>query len=136
MEQLVKMSIYIHMAVAVFLILSQLAYFLIKNEKSFIKFSKKFRNLLLIQNIIFGMTAFTGVVVMAVTQFTLWNLEIFLMIFLAIGIFVYQIILYKKIRPIKSIEKELQEEFKKYASKIYLSEAVAGVVIYILARIL
>lgn len=124
------------MAVAVFLILSQLAYFLIKNEKSFIKFSKKFRNLLLIQNIIFGMTAFTGVVVMAVTQFTLWNLEIFLMIFLAIGIFVYQIILYKKIRPIKSIEKELQEEFKKYASKIYLSEAVAGVVIYILARIL
>ncbi len=130
------MSIYIHMAVAVFLILSQLAYFLIKNEESFIKFSKKFRNLLLVQNIIFGMTAFTGIIVMAVTRFTLWNLEIFLMIFLAIGIFVHQIILYKKIRPIKSTEKELQEKFKKYASKVYLSEAVAGVVLYILARIL
>jgi len=124
------------MFVAVFLILSQLAFFLIKKEENFIKFSKKFRNLLLIQNIIFGMAAFTGIVVMAVTQFTLWNIEIILMIFLVVVLFIYQIILYKKIRPLKSTQTELQEEFKKYASKIYLSEAVAGVFVYIIARIL
>jgi len=124
------------MITAIFLILSQLAFFLIKKEENFIRFSRKFRNLLLIQNIIFGMVAFTGIVVMAVTQFTLWNMEIILMIFLAVAIFVHQILLYKKIRPIKSTQIELQEEFKKYALKIYLSEAAAGVVIYILARIL
>ncbi len=133
---MVKMSIHIHMAVAILLILSQLAFFLIKEEENFIKFSKRFRFLLMIQNVIFGMTAFTGVTVMAVTKFTLWNLEIFLMIFLAIAILVHQIILYKRLRPIKSTETKLQNSFKNYASKIYLSEAVAGVVIYILARIL
>ena len=133
---MVQMSIHIHMIVAVFLILSQLYFFLIKNEQNFIKFSKKFRNLLMIQNIIFGMTAFTGITVMAVTQFTLWNIEILLMIILAIAILVHQILLYKKIRPIKSKELDLQKKFKEYASKIYLSEALAGVIIYILARIL
>jgi len=133
---MVQMSIHIHMFVAIFLILSQLYFFLIKKEDNFIKFSKKFKNLLLIQNIIFGMTAFTGITVMAVTKFTLWNLEIFLMIFLAVAILVHQIILYKKIRVIKSKEFDLQKKFKEYASKIYLSEAVAGVVIYILARII
>ncbi len=133
---MVKMSIHIHMSVAILLILSQLAFFAIKNEENFIIFSKRFRFLLLIQNIIFGMTAFTGIVVMAVTQFTLWNIEIFLMIFLAVAILVHQILLYKKVRPIKSTEKDLQNSFKSYASKIYLSEALAGVVVYILARIL
>lgn len=133
---MINLSIDIHMGVAILLILSQLAFFVIKKESNFISFSKKFRNLLMIQNVIFGMTAFTGIVVMAVSKFSIWNLEIFLMIFLAIAILVHQIILYKKIRPIKSNEKELQERFKNYASKIYLSEAAAGVVIYILSRII
>ena len=130
------MAIEIHKVISIFLILSQLAFFFIKNEQNFIKFSRKFRNLLLIQNVIFGMVSFTGIIVLALFKFSLWNLEIFLMLFLAVAIFLFQILLYKKIRPIKSKEFKLQTEFKKYASKIYLSEAVGAIFVYILSRII
>ena len=131
---MVNLSIYIHIVVVIFLILSQLTFFVIKNEENFIIFSKKFRFLQLIQNIIFGMIVFTGIIVMAVTKFTLWNIEIFFMIFLALIILSYQIILYKKNKPIKSTEKELQNSFKNYVSKIYLNIIIAEIILFMFAR--
>lgn len=133
---MVNMSIHLHMATSILLILSQLAFFLIKKEKNFIKFSKKFRNLLLVQNTILAMIVFTGLLVMAVSKFTLWNIEIILMIILFLAIFVHQIILYKKIRKIKSNELDLQTDFKNYASKIYLYMILAESIVFIISLIL
>ncbi len=133
---MVELSIKIHMITSILLILSQFAFFLLKQETNFIKFSKKFRNLLLIQNIILAMIAFTGLVVMAVSRFTLWNIEIVLMIFVLFLILFYQIVLYKKIRVIKSKEIDLQNDFKRYASKIYIRLIIAEIFVYVISLIL
>lgn len=131
-----ELAIKIHMGVIILLILSQLAFFLIKKEDNFIKFSKKFRNLLPAQNTILAMIIFTGLLVMAVSKFTLWNIEIILMIILFLAIFVYQIVLYKKVRVIKSNEFDLQIRFKEYASKIYLYMVLAEIAVFIISLIL
>ena len=133
---MVELSIKIHMITSILLILSQFAFFLLKKKNNFIKFSKKFRFLLLIQNIILAMIAFTGVVVMAVSRFTLWNIEIVLMIFVLFLILFYQIVLYKKIRIIKSKEIDLQNDFKKYASKIYIRLITVEIFVYVISLIL
>ena len=133
---MVELSIKIHMITSILLILSQFAFFLLKQETNFIKFSKKFRFLLLIQNIILAMITFTGIVVMAVSRFTLWNIEIVLMIFVLFLILFYQIVLYKKIRVIKSKEIDLQKDFKKYASKIYIRLITVEIFVYVISLIL
>ncbi len=131
-----EMSVDIHKLLALFMILSQLAYFAIKKESNFILFSEKFRTMLLVQNVILGMVGFTGLLAMALTGFAHWSVSVVLMIFLYVGVVVHQILLYRRIRPIKSKEFDLQNEFKSYASKIYLSEAAAGAGLYILSGLM
>ncbi len=99
-------------------------------------FIKKLRLLLLVQNVFIGMVVFTGLLMMGVMQFKVWNLEIVLMIFVMVGVIVHQILINKKRKPIRSDEVALQEGYKKWVRKVYGAEIAAEVLVFVLAIIL
>ncbi|WP_200762746.1 hypothetical protein [Nitrosophilus alvini] len=130
---MVETAISIHITVLAALILFQVSFFFVRNISNFITFSRKFRLLLLIQNVILGMTAFTGLVVMAVNQFENIGFKEILMILLLLVIVFFQIKMYKKIRTITSKDHEQQKRFKSYAGKVYIAEIIAIIVVTILS---
>ena len=136
MDQLYKMSLHTHSLLIVLLILSQIAFFWIKKEPDFISFVRKAKTLYLIQSVLYAMVVFTGLLMLAVLKFEVWNLKIILMIFLAVAILVHQILLYKRLRPIRSDEKELHDEYKRWASKVFAAEIAAEIVVFVLAFVL
>jgi len=136
MEQLFKASLHTHTLVILLLILSQLAFFWVKREENFIRFSRKVKTLFLIQSILFAMVVFTGLLMLTVLKWKVWSIEIILMILLAVAILVHQVLLYKRLRPIKTYEQELQQEYKSWASKVLGAEIIAEIVVFVLAFIL
>ncbi len=136
LEQLYHLSLHLHMMFVVLLIVSQLAFFGIKKETNFILLVQRFKLLFLIQNILLGAVIFTGLLMLAVTKFSLWNIEIVLMIVLATALVVHQILIYKKMRPITSKERDAQKRWIAYASKIYGAEVVGEVLLYLLALLI
>ena len=124
-----------HMLSVVLLILAQLWYFSFKNESDFIRFYRNIGIMLLVQNVFLGMVVFTGLLMLAVTKFSVWNLEIVLMIFLAIGIIVHQILINKKRKPIRSDEIEAQALYKSWVAKVYGAEIVAEIVVFVVAMV-
>jgi len=136
MDTLFKVSMHSHMTFALLLILSQLLFLKIKREPDFIKLVQKFKLLFLVQNLLLAALIFTGLLMMAVLKFSVWNVALILMIFVAVAVVVHQILIYKKMRPITSKDKEAQEEWKRYATKIYLAEVGAEIVVFVLAMVL
>ncbi len=136
MQTLFTASHHTHILAVVLLILSQFYYFVIKNEKDFVQFSKKLGTLLLIQNIFLGLVIFTGLLMLGVMKFSVWNLEIVLMIFVTLGVVVHQILINKKRKPIKSDEYDLQEQYKNWIAKVYGAEISAEILVLILAPLL
>ncbi|NPA04206.1 MAG: hypothetical protein GXO61_05015 [Epsilonproteobacteria bacterium] len=140
METLFKASLHTHTLVNLLLILSQVAFFWIKKEEDFITFSKRARTLYLIQSILLGMVIFTGTLMITALlnlgYKEVWSLKVLLMIFLSIGVLVHQILLYKKLRPIRSDEIEAQKAYKSWASKVLGTEVVAEILVFILAFVL
>lgn len=136
MDQLFTMSRHLHMTTIVLLIVAQIVYFLVAKEQNFIRYVKRIKKLYLVQTILFAMVVFTGVLMLTVLKFAVWHADVILMIFLSVGIVVHQILLYKKLRPIRSDEVELQMEYKKWADKVFIAEIVAEVVVFGLALIL
>jgi len=136
MDALFKASLHTHELVVFLLIVSQFYFLRLTKKEPFVDFVKSFKKLFMIQNVLLGMVIFTGLLMLTVLKFAVWNIEIVLMILLAVAIFVHQIIINKRLRPIRSDENELQEEFKRYAKKIYLAEGVVGIVVFILAKVL
>ncbi len=128
------MSKHLHMAAALLLIVSQAAFFLIKTT-DFVAFTRKLRNLLLVQNVIIGMVVFTGLLLLAVLKFEVWNVAIILMIFVITGVIVHQILINKKRKPIKSNEVELQNAYRKWAAKVYGAEIAAEVIVFLVAML-
>jgi len=63
------------------------------------------------------------------------SFTIFLMIPTAIFLLVIEIKRYKKMRVIKSKDVELQEEFYKYAKKIYTIEIMVLISVYIICKV-
>ena len=136
MDALFKASLHTHELVVFLLIVSQFYFLRLTKKEPFVDFVKSFKKLFMIQNVLLGMVIFTGLLMLTVLKFAVWNIEIVLMILLAVAIFVHQIIINKRLRPIRSDENELQEEFKRYAKKIYFAEGVVGIVVFILAKVL
>lgn len=135
MDQLFTMSRHLHMTTIVLLIVAQIAYFWVAKEQNFIYFAKRIKKLYLVQTILFAMVVFTGLLMLTVLKFSVWHIDVVLMIFVSIGILVHQILLYKKLRPIKSDEKDLQTAYKKWATKVFGAEIVAEIVLFGLALI-
>ncbi len=136
MDTLFKASLHTHELVVFLLILSQLYFLKIKRQENFVAFMKSFKRLFLIQNVLIGMVIFTGLLMMAVLRFSVWNFEIVAMIVLMIAIIVHQVIINRRLRVIRSDERELFEEFKRYAAKIYTAEAIAALVLFGVAKAL
>ena len=134
MQTLFMMSKHLHMAAALLLIVSQAAFFLIKTT-DFVAFTRKLRNLLLVQNVIIGMVVFTGLLLLAVLKFEVWNVAIILMIFVITGVIVHQILINKKRKPIRSNEIELQNVYKKWVAKVYGAEIAAEVIVFLVAML-
>lgn len=123
------------MLAVLLLIITQAAYFWIV-KADFITFISKLRLLLLIQNILIGMVIFTGLLMMGITHFQIWNIEVIAMIFVMLGVVVHQILINKKRKPIRSDEKKLQEAYKQWVSRVYGAEIAAEVAVFIVAIIL
>jgi uncharacterized ion transporter superfamily protein YfcC len=135
MDELFKASLHTHELVVFLLIVSQLYFLKLKKREPFVQFVKSFKKLFMVQNVLLGIVVFTGLLMLTVMKFAVWNFEIIAMIFLAIAILVHQIIINRRLRPIRSDEPELQEEFKQYASKVYLAEAVVALVLFVFAKV-
>ncbi|BCD60881.1 MULTISPECIES: hypothetical protein [unclassified Nitratiruptor] len=136
MDQLFTMSKHLHMTTVFLLIVAQIAFFWIAKEDDFISFVRRVKKLYLVQTVLFAMVVFTGLLMLTVLKFSVWNVEIVLMIFVSIAILVHQILLYKKLRPIRSDETGLQNAYKTWAKKVMGAEILAEIVVFVLAVIL
>ena len=136
MDTLYKASLHTHELVVFLLIVAQLWFLRLRSTEPFVHFVKRFRLLFLVQNVLLAMVAFTGLLMLAVLKFKVWNFEIIAMIVLWTAMVVHQVIIHRRLRPIRSDEPELQAEFKAYAAKIYTAEAVAALVLFGLAKAL
>ena len=136
MDKLFTASHHAHMLSVVLLILGQFWYFSFKNESDFIRFYRKIGIMLLVQNVFLGMVIFTGLLMLAVTKFSVWNLEIVLMIFLAVGIIVHQILINKRRKGITTTDTTAQEAYKAWVAKVMVAEIGAEIVVYASALVL
>lgn len=136
MDTLFKASLHTHELVVVLLIVAQLYFLKLKQKEPFVAFVRSFKKLFMVQNVLLGIVVFTGLLMLTVLKFAVWNFEIIAMIVLATAILVHQIIINKRLRPIRSDEPDLQAAFKNYATKIYTAEAVAAIVLFGLAKVL
>ena len=135
-DKLFTASHHAHMLSVVLLILAQFWYFSFKNESDFIRFYRKIGIMLLVQNVFLGMVIFTGLLMLAVTKFLVWNLEIVLMIFLAVGIIVHQILINKRRKGITTTDTTAQEAYKAWVAKVMGAEIGAEIVVYASALVL
>ncbi|BAF70684.1 hypothetical protein [Nitratiruptor sp. SB155-2] len=136
MDQLFTMSKHLHMTTVFLLIVAQIAFFWIVKVEDFVSFVRGVKKLYLVQTVLFAMVVFTGLLMLTVLKFSVWNLEIILMIFVSVGILVHQILLYKKLRPIRSDETELQNAYKTWAKKVMGAEVLAEIIVFVLAIVL
>ncbi|MRI83980.1 MAG: hypothetical protein C6I00_06125 [Nitratiruptor sp.] len=136
MDALFQAALHTHELVALLLIVAQLAFLRIESKEPFIPFVYAFRKLFLVQNILLAILVFTGLLMLAVLHFAHWNLPLILMIAVAFMIFVNQIRLNRRLRVIRSDEVELQREFKAFARRLYLKEALILAILFIVAKVL
>ncbi len=136
MDTLFTAAKHTHTLFVVLLILSQAAYFAIYKESDFIRFYKKLGNLLLIQNILLGIVLFTGLLMLSVLKFEVWSPSVVLMIFVITGVFVHQILINKKRKPIRSDAIEEQRLYKNWVAKVYGAEILAEIVVFLIAVML
>lgn len=136
MDKLFAASHHSHMLSVVLLILAQAWYFFIAKESDFVRFYRKVGLMLLVQNVFLGMVIFTGLLMLAVTKFQVWNLEIFLMIFVSLGVVVHQILINKRRKGITTTDIEAQRAYKDWVRKVIGAEIGAEIAVYVLALIL
>ncbi|MCK9338144.1 MAG: hypothetical protein M0P43_09960 [Arcobacteraceae bacterium] len=120
-------AIYFLLGIMVFNLLT------ILNQHDFITMAKRIKLLTPIFHTLNAIVIYTGVIVAAFHH--MFNFTVFLMLSASIAIMILEIKRYKKLRVIRSSEIELQEEFKKYAKKIYAIEIAIMISVYVIAKI-
>ncbi len=136
LDSLYKIALHTHMLSVVLLILAQALYFGVDKESDFVRYARRLGTVMLIQNVLIGMVVFTGLLMLAVMKFAVWNIEIILMILVMLGVIVHQILINKKRKPIRSDEYEAQNAYKRWVKRVYSAEIAAEVLVYILALVL
>lgn len=101
--------------------------------KDFIKLAKRLRFMTPLYHLTNAIVMYTGAIVAFYAH--AMSFTIFIMIPTSIFLLVIEIKRYKKMRIIKSGDKELQEEFYKYARKIYTIEIMVIVAVYIISKV-
>lgn len=101
--------------------------------KDFVKLAKRLKFMTPLYHLTNAILMYTGAIIAFYAK--AMSFSIFIMIPTSIFLLVIEIKRYKKMRVIKSGDKQLQEEFYKYAKKIYIIEIAVLTSIYILTRI-
>lgn len=105
----------------------------VSTQKDFIKLAKRLKFMTPLYHLTNAIVMYTGAIVAFYAH--AMSVTIFLMIPTSIFLLVIEIKRYKKMRIIRSTDKDLQEEFYKYAKKIYLIEIMVLVSIYIISKV-
>lgn len=109
------------------------AFLVFTGENDFIKTAKRLRFMTPLYHLTNAVVAYTGGIVAAYTHDLSYT--VILMIATTIFVMVLEIKRYKKMRVIKSYEKEKQVEFFIFAKKIYIAEISAIVFTYIISKL-
>lgn len=122
-----KVHIFFILALAIIIIRNLM---ILLTEKNFITLAKKIRFPTAMFHTLIAVTFFTGILLMTLPYTydlgtdVKFNLLSIVMIAFTLFIMIAEIKRYKKLRVIKSGDKEKQEEFKKFAKKIYIIDLV------------
>ena len=120
-------TIYLFLAIMIFNFIS------VSTAKEFIPLAKRLRFMTPIYHLTNAIVMYTGAIVAAYAHE--FSLTIMLMIAASIFLLVIEIKRYKKMRVIKSDDKDLHVEFIAYAKKIYLIEVLTLVLVYIISKV-
>ena len=116
-----------------FLAIMRFNLYSVSKEKNFIVLAKRLKIMTPLYHLTNAIVIYTGTIVAFYAQ--TFSLTIALMIPASIFLLVIEIKRYKKMRVIKSEQIELQNEFFKYAKKIYTIEISVLVAVYIISKV-
>ena len=132
--QLISTSTFTHIAI-IFVLLAIIAYnyYTVHTQEHFMLMAKRLKQLTPVYHSVNFAMAYTGAVLAGFTHDL--SPTVVLMIPTTLFLMVTEIKRYKKMRVIKHDEVELQEEFRKFAKKMYTLQVVAIAFMYIIANI-
>ena len=116
-----------------FLAIMRFNLYSVSKEKNFIVLAKRLKIMTPLYHLTNAIVIYTGTIVAFYAQ--TFSFTIALMIPASIFLLVIEIKRYKKMRVIKSEQIELQNEFFKYAKKIYTIEISVLVAVYIISKV-
>lgn len=120
-------TIYIFLAIMIF------NFYSVSTVKDFIKLAKRLKFMTPIYHLTNAVVMYTGAIIAAFA--TTFSITIALMIPASIFLLVIEIKRYKKMRVIKSGDVAAQDEFYKYAKKIYTIEVCVLIAVYIISKV-
>ena len=132
--ELMQSAIQTHVYVIYFFLAVMLFnFYSVSTQKEFIKLAKRLKFMTPLYHLTNAIVIYTGTIVAVYAQ--TFSITIALMIPASIFLLVIEIKRYKKMRVIKSGDVEKQEEFYKYAKKIYTIEIMVLVLVYIISKV-
>lgn len=132
--ELMQSAIQTHVYVIYFFILIMLFnLYSVLSVKEFLPLAKRLKFMTPLYHMTNAIVIYTGTIVAFYAQ--AFSFTIALMIPTAIFLLVIEIKRYKKMRVIKHDQIELQDEFRKYAKKIYMIELGAICLVYIISKV-
>ena len=102
-------------------------------QKEFIKLAKRLKTMTPLYHLTNAIVIYTGTIVAFYAQ--VMSITIFLMIPAGIFLLVIEIKRYKKMRVIKFADYKAQDEFYKYAKKIYIIEISVIISVYLISKV-
>lgn len=120
-------TIYIFLAIMLFNLYS------VSSQKNFMLLAKRLRLMTPVYHLTNAIVIYTGTIVSFYAK--TFSITIALMIPASIFLLVIEIKRYKKMRVIKHDQVELQNDFYKYAKKIYTIEISVLIFVYIISKI-
>jgi hypothetical protein len=130
----VAVSVFTH-ALTIFLLLGLMVanYFSVANMTKFVPLALTLRGRTPFYHFLNATMAYTGMIVAAYTRDL--SLTVVLMVITTIFLMILEIKRYKKMRIITSKDIKRQDEFVIYAKKIYTTEILVVIVVYIISKI-
>ena len=105
----------------------------VTTQKDFLKLAKRLKFQTPLYHLTNAIVIYTGTIVAFYAK--TFSITIALMIPASIFLLVIEIKRYKKMRVIKLVDKQLQDEFYVYAKKIYTIEIMVLISIYIISKV-
>ena len=128
----ISITTHVYAIIALFFIMI-FNYLSVSRMGEFIPLAKRLRFMTPLYHMANAFVAYTGGIVAAYSHDL--SITVVLMIATSIFVMVLEIKRYKKMRVIKSDEVEKQEEFRKFAKKIYTMEILAVMFTYVISKI-